>query len=169
VKLPAWTDEGLLPPGAHPAELPDLYERCVLDAPHREHRELLYSALAVHLKLIQTIIPAGVAWIDGSFCRCWHEPPSDVDVTIKPAGWSALQTVPPEAKAKLYALLTLKGAYATDPPIDISRLQPVGGAVDAFLCWPGQDNYWRGQWSAVLDAERNVISGKAKGFAEVTW
>ena len=94
--------------------MPDLYERLVLDAPHREQRELLYGALAIHLKIIQTIIPAGLAWIDGSFCRRGHEPPGDVDVVIRPADWNALRAVRAEAKAKLYALLTLQDAA---PPI----------------------------------------------------
>lgn len=167
--LPAWTAEGLLPPGSHAAGLPDVYERCVLDAPNRDCRELLYSALDVHLRLIQTVIPCGVAWIDGSFCRCRREPPDDVDVVIKPADWAALRGATGAAKAKLYALLTLQGAYAIEPAVDIPRLQPVGGAVDAFLCHPGQDDYWRAQWSAVLDAGRNVVSGKVKGFVEVAW
>lgn len=167
--LPTWTDAGLLPPGIHRAELPDLYERLVLDAPHRERRELLYSAMAVHLKIIQSIIPAGLAWIDGSFCRCWHEPPDDVDIVIKPADWDRLRAAPGVAKAKLYALLTLQDARATDPPVEISRLQPVGGAVDAFLCKPGQDDFWHGEWSRVLDTARNVVKDAVKGFAEVTW
>jgi hypothetical protein len=66
VTLPAWNELGLLPPGAHKADLPDVYERFVVDAPasSRDQRELLYGALATHLRLIQRIIPAGVAWID---------------------------------------------------------------------------------------------------------
>jgi hypothetical protein len=167
--LPIWNEEGLLPAGVHPADLAELHERFVLDAPHPERRELLYSALAVHLKIIQSIIPAGVAWIDGSFCRCWHESPDDVDIVIKPTDWNALRAVPGAVKAKLYALLTLQDARATDPPVEISRLQPVGGAVDAFLCKPGEDDFWRWQWSVVLDATRNVVTGAEKGFAEVTW
>lgn len=167
--LPAWNEAGLLPPGIHRAELADLHERFVLDAPHREERELLYSALAIHMKIVQTIIPAGLAWIDGSFCQCWHEPPDDVDVVIRPSDWNVLRAAPGKAKAKLYALLTLQEARATDPPVEISRLQPVGGAVDAFLCMPGKDDFWHWQWSVVLDKGRNVVPGKAKGFAEVAW
>jgi hypothetical protein len=38
--LPAWDESGLLPSGAHGADLPDIYGRFVLDAPGRDHREL---------------------------------------------------------------------------------------------------------------------------------
>ena len=167
--LPPWTDKGLLPPGTHVAELTDLYERFVLDAPDREHRELLFSALSVHLRLIQTIIPAGSVWIDGSFCTCARRPPEDVDVVIHPRDWKALESVPAEAKMRLYGLLTLLDIAATRPPVNLSRLQPVGGAVDAFLCYPGQEATWRGQWSSVRDADGNVVSGQEKGFTEVAW
>jgi hypothetical protein len=81
--LPAWNESGLLP------------ERFVLDAPCRERRELLFGELSTHLRLIQTIIPAGRAWIDGSFCMRATGPPKDVDVVIHPSDWQALQGAPP--------------------------------------------------------------------------
>ena len=74
-----------------------------------------------------------------------------MDVVIRPADWNALRAVPAEAKAKLYALLTLQDARATDPPFECSRLKPVGGAVDAYLCHPGQEAKWHMLWSSVLD------------------
>lgn len=167
--LPAWNESGLLPPGAHKAALPDIYERFVLDAPHRDHRELLFEALTIHLKLFQAIVPAGVAWVDGSFCRCGQRPPKDVDIVIRPTDWNALRTASGEVKAKMYALLTLLEARATTPPFEVSRLQPVGGAIDAYVCQPGEEAFWREEWSRVLDERRNVVSGTLKGFAEVAW
>jgi hypothetical protein len=131
--LPPWNHAGLLPPGAHRAELPDLYERLVLDAPGREHREVLFGALTTHLQLMKTIIPAGRAWIDGSFCTRTEIPPDDVDVVIHPVDWKALEGAPAEAKARLYALLTLQDVAARVPPVDLSRLQPVGGALGACI------------------------------------
>lgn len=41
MKLPDQADSGLLPLGIHQADLPGIYERLVLDAPHRDRRELL--------------------------------------------------------------------------------------------------------------------------------
>ncbi len=167
--LPGWTEAGLLPPGIHRAELPDLYERFVLDAPHREHREVLYSALALHVKLVQAIIPSGLAWIDGSFCRCGPNPPEDVDIVIKPHDWDAFVALPADIKAKMYGLLTLQDVAVMEPAVYLSRLKPVGGAVDAFLCRPGLDDFWCRQWSSVLDMARNVVRDAEKGFAEVAW
>jgi hypothetical protein len=113
--LPDWNEEGLLPPGAHRAELPDLYERFVLDAPGQANRETLYGALAVHLGLLQRVIPAGKAWIDGSFAMCRELPPGDVDVVIHPADWDALATLSMAARASLYALLTLQDVAVAEP------------------------------------------------------
>src|SRR5215472_3442181 len=123
--LPPWTEAGLLPPGTHRAGLSDLYERFVLDAPGRPQRELLFGALAIHVRLIQAIIPAGLAWIDGSFCTCASKPPDDVDIVIHPADWKALKAAPPEMKMRLYGLLTLQDVVASLPPVNLSRLQPV--------------------------------------------
>lgn len=167
--LPPWNQAGLLPPGTHAASMPDLYERFVLDAPERPRRELLYAALDLHLRLVQTIIPAGKVWIDGSFCTRAQQPPDDVDVVIHPADWNALQGVPAEAKARLYALLTLQDVAARVPPVDLSRLQPVGGVLDAYLCYPGHEAVWDGQWSRVLGADGSVVDGAKKGYAEVAW
>lgn len=167
--LPAWTDAGLLPPGIHRTELSGIRERFVLDAPHRPRRELLFEALALHLKLFQAIVPAGLAWIDGSFCRCGPEPPKDVDIVIRPTDWDALRTAPVEVRAKMFGLITLQDARATTPPFEISRLQPVGGVIDAYVCQPGKEAFWQGEWARVLDERRNVVSGSLKGYAEVAW
>jgi hypothetical protein len=149
--------------------LPDLYDRCVLDAPCRRHRETLYGALAVHLGLIQRVIPAGRAWIDGSFVTRTEFPPEDVDVVIHPADWEAAASMSTSAKAQLYALLTLQDVAARLPPIDVSRLQPVGGVIDAYLCYPGHEATWQYQWSRVLNADRSVAKDQEKGYVEVVW
>lgn len=167
--LPAWEDSGLLPPGAHRAEMPDLYDRFVLDAPNRQRREILFGALTTHLQILRMIIPAGMMWIDGSFCTRRQLPPDDVDVVVHPADWEALKGVSAETKARLYALLTLQDVAAREPPVDLSRLQPVGGALDAYLCYPGQEATWDYQWSKVLNADGSVIADRKKGYAEVAW
>lgn len=167
--LPAWDDEGLLPSGAHAAELPDVYDRCVLDAPCREHREMLFGALTTYLRLLKTIIPAGRAWIDGSFCTRVPHPPADIDMAIHPADWTALQDISQEAKGRLYALLTLQDVAVMQPAIYLSRLQPVGGMVDAFLCHPGAEGYWHGLWSRVRKPNGSVVAGQEKGYVEVAW
>jgi hypothetical protein len=127
--LPAWEESGLLPPGAHRAEMPDLYDRFVLDAPSRQRREILFGALKTHLELLKTIIPAGMAWIDGSFCTRRRLPPDDVDVVIHPADWKALEGVATEVRMRLYGLLTLQDVVVRDPAVILSRLCRGSGAL----------------------------------------
>lgn len=168
--LPPWNGDGLLPPGAHRADLPDIYDRFVVDAPGRDDRELLFSALTTHLRLIRRIIPAGVAWIDGSFATRREEPPEDVDVVVHPDDWTAVRSLSAVTRAHLHALLTLQNVSIAEPEdLWFSRLQPVGGLIDAYLCWPGHEATWHDAWSRVTDAKGVVIEGQAKGYAEVTW
>ena len=167
--LPPWNDHGLLPLGVHRAELPDLYERFVLDAPCQQHREILHGALVTHLTLIRTVIPMGTAWISGSFSTRAEEPPKDVDVVILPTDWRALLGLATEAKARLYGLLTLQQVQVAQPAVYLDRLQPVGGAVDAFLCYPGHEDVWRGRWSAVRTEPSGEATNQSKGYAEVVW
>jgi uncharacterized protein DUF6932 len=167
--LPAWDESGLLPPGIHQAGLPDLYERFVLDAPARERRELLFGALSTHLRLIQAIVPAGRAWIDGSFCTRTARPPHDVDVVLHPGDWKALEGAPPATRLSLGGLITLQGVVVTVPPAEYDRLQPMGGTIDAFVCYPSHERIWRERWAKVTDPDGNVVTGKVKGFAEVAW
>jgi hypothetical protein len=170
--LPAWEESGLLPPGAHKADLPDIYERFVVDAPvsNRDQRELLFGALTTHLRLIQRIIPAGIAWIDGSFAtRRESPPPEDVDVAVRPADWDVVEALPSEARARLYLLITMQDVAVMQPTLWFSKLRPVGGLIDAYLCRPGQEATWHEEWSRVTDAAGVVIQGQVKGYAEVEW
>jgi hypothetical protein len=167
--LPDWTEAGLLPPGAHAAKLPDVYDRFVVDTPNRQDRELAFAALDVHLRLIQRLIPAGKIWIDGSFATRRQRPPEDVDMAIHPADWKSFQDLPDLGKAKLYGLLTLQDVCGTAPPFDMPRLQPFGGMIDAFLCYPNSEDYWHNLWSVVKDDTGAVMAGQLKGYAEVEW
>jgi hypothetical protein len=169
--LPDWTDAGLLPPGCHPATLSEIYERFVVDTPPatRSERELIYGALSLHLRLVQRVIPAGRAWVDGSFATRREFVPHDVDVAILPADWDRLEDLPSEDRVRLYALITLKDVAVMEPVIVLSKLQPVSGLVDAFLAKPDQEAIWDEQWSRVLGPDRHVVVDQKKGYAEVTW
>lgn len=169
MSLPAWTSDGLLPPGAHRASMSDVYDRMVLDAPHRARRETLYSALQTYLGLISEFVPHGTAWIDGGFSMQKPEAPHDVDVAVAPADWNQLASLSDQAQADLLGLLTLQDIIVSRPEVMwIERVQPIGGALDAFLVRPGQEGVWSDTWSRV---KRGGIlqPGETKGFAEVTW
>jgi hypothetical protein len=169
--LPDWTEDGLLPPGTHPATLLDIYDRFVVDAPEvsRGQRELIYSALSLHLSLVQRIIPAGRAWIDGSFATRGELSPSDVDVAICPADWEQLERLPVEERGRLYALMTLQDVAVGEPIIWLSKLQPVSGLVDAFIVRPDDEATWDETWSRVMGPNRQLLADKKKGYAEVAW
>jgi len=171
MSLPEWTEAGLLPPGAHPATLSDIYDRFVLDTPPatREQRELIFAALSLHLRLVQRIITGGKAWVDGSFATRTELSPNDVDVAIGPADWQQVESLPPADRARLYPLLTLKDVAVAEPTIWLSKVQPVSGLVDAFIMRPDQEATWDQQWSRVLGPDRTVLEDQKKGYAEVTW
>jgi hypothetical protein len=149
--------------------LKDIYDRFVVDTPESDVRETLFAALTLHLGLVKKLIPAGRAWVDGSFCTQQALPPKDVDVVIHPADRDALEALEGEQRARLYMLLTLKDVAAYEPFVLFPKFQPVSGLVDAYICAPGHEDVWRTSWSRVTDADGAVIEGQAKGYAEVTW
>ncbi|MGH3941010.1 MAG: DUF6932 family protein [Pseudonocardiaceae bacterium] len=169
--LPNWTDEGLLPQGIHSAAMPDVYERFVCDAPHREHREMLYGALATYLRLLRRLVSSGRAWINGGFCTQKATEPHDVDVVLHPADWAALEALDERDQTDLLGLLTHQDIIvgSMNPPQWWARLQPVGGALDAFLCYPGQEDMWYRTWSSVKGPDDRIVPGAVKGFVEVSW
>ncbi|MEU3274619.1 hypothetical protein ABZ639_27560 [Saccharomonospora sp. NPDC006951] len=161
--LPHWTSDNVLPQGRHPADLSDLYERFVWDAPHRNEREILFSALSGYLGVVTRLIPSGRAWISGPLTDRTDDVPSDVDVVLLPDEWGTLKRLDGPARAALYGMLTLRGVIAEQPAMYLEQVQPVGGLLDGFLCHPGDEEVWADAWS------RGASPGVRKGFAEVTW
>lgn len=157
--LPPWTLEGLLPPGRLPADLADIYERLVYDAPHQNEREILFSALNSYLGAVARIIPAGRAWVGGAFIARTEAVPSGLDVVLIPDDWGSLKRMTGPARASLYGLLTLRGVMVGRPAMYLDKVQPVGGLLDGFLCFPGDEATWARTWS---DQAR-------RGFPEVVW
>ncbi|WP_158882172.1 DUF6932 family protein [Amycolatopsis anabasis] len=161
--LPHWTAENVLPPGRHPADLADIYERLVFDAPHANEREILFSALNSHLGMVRRVIPAGRAWIGGAFVERTAAVPTGLDVVLIPEDWGNLKRLTGPARDALYGLLTLRGVIIGQPVMYLDQVQPVGGLLDGFLCFPGDEDTWEATWSAVGN---NV---GMKGFPEVAW
>ncbi|SFP49914.1 hypothetical protein SAMN05421810_102765 [Amycolatopsis arida] len=166
--LPHWTAENLLPPGRHPADLSDLYERCVWDAPRRNERENLFGALSGYLGVVTRLVPTGRAWISGGFTTRYEDGPYDVDVLLLPDDWGSLKRLDGPARAAFYGLLTLRGVIVEQPVMYLDQVQPVGGLLDGFLCHPGDEEAWAAAWSTVR-GPHGPVDGLAKGFVEVTW
>ena len=165
--LPQWNDRGVLPDGIHRATMAEVYERFVEDAPNRADREVLFHVLQGYLGTLELVVPHGRAWIDGGFAMRKATVPNDVDLVFFPADWEAIRGHP-EDGAKILSLLTLQGVFIDSPASMIPRLQPFGGRIDAFLCFPGQEETWEATWSNVK-RDGKLVSDESKGFVEVEW
>ena len=156
--LPYWTPHNLLPPGRHPADLADVYERLVFDAPHQNEREILFSALNSYLGVARRIMPTGRAWIGGDLTARTPHAPRGLDVVLFPDEWGALKRLDDAGRSALYGLLTLRGVIVGQPAMYLDQVQPVGGMLDGFLCRPGDEEIWEEVWA----------SG-GRGIPEVIW
>ncbi|KAA9161908.1 hypothetical protein FPZ12_013435 [Amycolatopsis acidicola] len=136
-----------------------MYERLVFDAPHQNEREILFSALNSYLGAVARIIPSGRAWIGGAFITRTEGVPSGLDVVLLPEDWGSLKRMTGPARDALYGLLTLRGVIVGQPAMYLDKVQPVGGLLDGFLCFPGDEETWEYTWSA----------HGTRGFPEVVW
>ncbi|MGU3650607.1 DUF6932 family protein [Mycolicibacterium sp. A43C] len=169
MSLPEWGDDNLLPAGRHPGTLDDVYGRFVEDAPHREHRERLFSALVLHSKLVSTYLPGGARiWIDGGFAMRKQAPPHDVDVCVIPNDWTNVDEWSDQQYTDILGLITLQNVIIEHPwPAMVERIQPVGALLDAFLVHENFMDDWHETWSSVK-VDGVLIEGQVKGYVEVT-
>ena len=160
--LPALQDRPypLLPPGAHPATLDEIYEVFVQDAPFRVERERIWSAVLPWATQVSAYFPGAQIFMDGGFVT--HKDfaaPSDVDfcLGIQPEQYQSLQDW---EKSKVFTIRR----EGKDP------LRPYGGLIDAFA-FP-RDNearraYWDIWWSSIRGSNRQIMQGSTKGYVEV--
>jgi hypothetical protein len=153
------------------ASLSDIRERCVEGvSDERPWRRTLFAALTAYLDVTKRVIPAARAWIDGGFMTAKTAAPFDIDIVIMPADWNRFATLDDKGAAALFGALTLQDTIVGSPVLSyLARIQPVSGALDAFLCWPGQEGTWRDTWASVKGADGAIVPGLEKRFAEVTW
>lgn len=167
MSLPDWVDPGLLPPGRHLATLEDLYERCVIGAPHRSRREELFAALRTFKDVTRRVIGQASLWIDGDLITAKPEPPSRIDVILVPDDWDALLAAEGRDRDRVFGLLTLHDVVVGHPLyIGLEAMQPFAGELDSFLCYPGDKEDWHEEWSLV-NWDDEVVSGAVKGYVEV--
>jgi hypothetical protein len=77
--IPDMSDDGLLPPGGHPATLDEVYERFVAPYHKSQRRKLIYDMWLHHRGALAHLIPIDEQWVDGSFVTNILEP-GDIDV-----------------------------------------------------------------------------------------
>lgn len=169
--IPALNPDGLLPVGVHTCDWPEVQLVFVDQAPHPAKRRKIYAALQMYVSRLTQLIPSGTMWINGGFTTHKAKAPEDVDLAllVDPAltvGWGVRE------QDQLGSLITLRGAYSTDPPLTFGRLQPMAGLVDAFMIAMSDvaaRQLWEGTWSTVVDENKVVVPGARKGFLEVNW
>ncbi|MFD3571577.1 DUF6932 family protein [Streptomyces sp. NPDC058667] len=167
--IPPLTPGGMLPVGRHPATLEEIHDVFVANAPNRSHRERLYSALELYAGLVQDLLPRATLWVDGGFCTYKTKPPKDIDLALV-ASSRLTRHFDEEEWRRMSQLLTLQHLSAQAPPTLASRVQPMGGLIDAFLVEeedPADIALWDYNWSLVKDDDGKIIEGERKGYLEV--
>jgi hypothetical protein len=170
VPLPAWTQRGYLVPGRHTASEADIYERCVSDAPaqQRQHREVLFSSLQSYTGMIRSLLKGGSLLVGGPFLSRDSVAPTGLDVVLVPADWEQLTRLPTDQQEQLHQLLTLNDIIVGHPiTMYMKSIKPVGSVVDAYLCYPGQEDVWEDLLSEVVDEHQRPVEGVARGYVEV--
>ncbi|MFD6445071.1 DUF6932 family protein [Promicromonospora sp. NPDC060204] len=107
----------------------------------------------------------GRVWVGGSFVTDKEEP-SDVDVVLLCDPHESGMLTRAKRNPSLW---TWQDVAVSDPaPMVISRIQPYGGAVDAFfaLAMPHHVATWENRWNTCYVDEKPT--DRRKGFLEVT-
>ncbi len=170
--LPPLDANGLLPAGQHTATWSDIEQRFVKEAPYPKERSLIFDALRLHVRLMSELLARGKVWIDGGFVT--HKPwsgPDDVDLAyLVPR--DLVNDLPKHLHARLAAMITLQGVSAQHPGLQQSRVQPMGGLVDAFIVMDDDTSaiaYWATQWTRVKGEDGSPVDELCKGYLEVAW
>lgn len=177
---------GLLPPGRHQADWPDIEDALVKHAPNSAERAGIYVLLRSWAESAWVLFPNSALWLDGGFVTHKASAPLDADVVIiapraeishafsvaqaEENAWRSAMAAgiePPKCPTslRLWGLLTLQDV-ASNYGVPVPRVQPYGGRIDGFLADAGdaaQLAYWNGLWSGVTGQ-----TGVQKGFVEVT-
>ncbi len=151
---------GLLPAGCHRATLDEIADVFVKRAPFAGERDRLWSTFLTYLDGVWAHLPSARLWIDGGFVthKVWAAP-HDVDVCLVVRS-SEIDAVP---DAVLDGMLTKFSSSG-------GRIQPMAGAVDAFVAMRGSaedQQYFRNQWSRVKGPDQSEVPGTEKGYVEV--
>ncbi|OIH85888.1 hypothetical protein BLJ79_03535 [Arthrobacter sp. UCD-GKA] len=147
----------------------EIHRVFVENAPFRERRELIFSALTLYSKVVWSLTPDAKLWIDGGFTT--HKPwaaPNDADVVVLVPQDDFVRVVSTELELFL-ALSTLQGVEVGLPNATVQRIQPMAGLVDSFI-QPDLEPVratWHDTWSSVKGQDGRLVAGKRKGYLEV--
>lgn len=159
---------GLLPVGIHQADLGEVYDVFVADAPFEEDRRLLFSAMSVYLDIVWKRFKKPRILLNGGFVthKEWAAPKdADFAIGLENGEFKAMMSTPN------LGLLTLIDVSIQRPiSIGLRTLQPMAGLVDSYA-FPknlkNQVDYWENHWGKVTDSDKKEIPGLRKGYLEV--
>ncbi|MGU3652516.1 DUF6932 family protein [Mycolicibacterium sp. A43C] len=168
--IPRPNTQGFLDPSALPYKgtLDELHQRFVAESPtHNDERARIFSALVVHLELLEDVGGPASVWVDGGFITYKEAAPHDVDLVYLCRDEHHMGTM--LRSPDVFTLLTMADVIIGFPvEVGLQRLQPVGGLVDAFLTIPEGQMYWAAQWAKIKGPDGNRVPGTRKGFVEVS-
>ncbi|WP_440939896.1 DUF6932 family protein [Gordonia polyisoprenivorans] len=157
-----------LPAGRHPATLEEIHQKFVVDAPHRDSRELVYRAFVLYTDILRVRLGPVTLWVDGGFIshKPWA-PPSDIDVVVIVPQHDYTNIC---SNGQAWPLSTLQHV-SSNLTQGLDRLQPMGGLIDGFVVpdSASQLAVWDATWSRVKDEHGNLLPETIrKGYLEVT-
>lgn len=156
--IPAFTDEGVLPPGRYDTDVGEVESRFVMTFPRSLTRADIYDGWRRRREELASIVEVAAEWVDGSFVTSKRDA-GDIDVVVL-ADATEIEALNQEEKQRLAALVT--GAH---PQIAFgchSFLLPVRPEghpdYEKYLRMRG---YWDEFWSRRRDSDGQ------KGYLEV--
>lgn len=167
--IPDWTSKGYLPAGRHAADRAEIYERLVAAEENRQRRELLYSVAMSYLAIAREYFPTGRAWISGELTERSAVDREGVTIAILPGDWQRLVGSSEDQQARIVSILSVRDVIVGCPgPMYLSSLDPLGGALSAYLVSPAVESNWHEQLSTVL-MDGDAVPGSSRGYVEVVW
>ncbi|WP_371745859.1 hypothetical protein [Arthrobacter oryzae] len=143
--------------------MPDAYERLVVEAEHRGHKEKLYSGVSAYLARVRDFIGSGRCWIDGAMTHRADDSAA-TRLVIYPNSWSDLGRLSEVRQLEILSLLSLSDVIVGAPdPYYVEDLHPLGGVIKAFLARPDQEEFWTKACTG------DGTSAAGRGFVEVSW
>jgi hypothetical protein len=156
VVVPAFTADGVLPPGRHAATIEEIEDALVRRFGAGSLRRLLFQGWAARHRALRQLLPV-IEWVDGSFVEA-KQTPRDVDVVT---------FLPDDAVARLSSadLRHLERLFEREHNrqrfhCDVYGVAEYGGGDPRYGAFEAARRYWDRQWSHRRD-------GLEKGYLEV--
>lgn len=160
-------ENGLLPPGAHRADLADVEAALVTsDCGDVQRRRAVFAGIVAWLHHVRLLLGPGTCWISGGFVS--RTEPEDTAV----AAFQPRDKILARAVASTNAAIDLHNLSAVmyespSPGGSLQQRWPVSGLVDAHLVDDITRRAYLNGFAAVLGADGFPVQGVTKGYLEI--